>query len=85
MGDIGGGLGHLVEAGHEAKLLTLKIDIQARKSRIVRLNQDIEDLKEAAIKAKEVEVMRLEDDLKELNKRLDIITPTDATIIEVKP
>lgn len=83
MADIGSKTGYLVEDGHDVKILNLQTDIQMRKSRIVRLTQDIEDLKVLAIKQKEIEIKRLEADLIELSKRLDIITPTNAEIIDI--
>ena len=84
MADIGAPNKFLVEDGHDIKILNLQSEIQMRKSRIVRLTQDIEDLKQLAIKQKEVEIKRLEADLVELLKRLDIILPTNAEIINIK-
>ncbi len=84
MGDIGSQNKYLVEDNHDIKILNLQSEIQMRRSRIVHLTQDIEDLKELAIKQKEVEIKRLEADLSELLKRLDIILPTNAEIINIK-
>ena len=84
MADIGGGK-YLVEANHEVKILRLQTLIQERKSRIVRLNQDIEDLTEMAIKAKQAEVKMLELELHKLSNDLDKIGSLGEVIdIEVQ-
>lgn len=74
----------LVEPNHDVKILGLQTQIQERRSRIVRLTQDIEDLKLLAIKQKEAEIKMLELDLAELNQRLDTIIPTTADVIDIK-
>jgi len=84
MADVGSRSNYLVEDGHDIKILNLQSEIQMRKSRIVRLKQDIEDMQELAIKQKEVEIKRLSADLVELGNRLDMITPTDVDIINIK-
>jgi predicted RNase H-like nuclease (RuvC/YqgF family) len=79
-----GGQKFLVEPNHDVKILHLQCSIQERKSRLARLKQDIEDLKEMAIKSKEAEIKMLELELAELNQRLDTIAPTNAEVIDVK-
>ena len=74
---------HLVEPNHDVKILNLQTMIQEKRSRIVRLIQDIEDLELMAIKQKRAEIKMLELDLAELNQRLDTITPTDAEVIDM--
>lgn len=83
MADMGGAK-FLVEPNHSVKILGIQTNIQERKSRIVRLTQDIEDLQLLAIKQKEAEIEMLKLDLIELEKRLDMVNPTDATIVEIK-
>lgn len=83
MGDIGGNSKHIVQQSHGVKIKNIQILIQEKKSRIVRLKQDIEDLKHAAIIQKEAEIEMLELDLAELNKRLTTVAPTDAEVIDV--
>lgn len=73
---------YLVDANHDVKILRLQTLIQERKSRIVRLNQDIEDLTEMAIKSKQAEVKMLELELDKLNKDLDLIG-VNADVIDV--
>jgi len=53
------------------KILKLQVLIQERKSRIVRLKQDIEDLTELAIRSKQAEVETLQLELNKLNDDLD--------------
>ena len=74
---------HLVEPNHDVNILNLQTMIQEKRSRIVRLIQDIEDLELMAIKQKRAEIKMLELDLAELNQRLDTITPTDAEVIDM--
>ena len=69
MADIGGGR-FLVPENYEVKILRLQTLIQERKSRIVRLKQDIEDLTEMAIKTKQAEVKMLELELGKLTEDL---------------
>jgi len=70
MADIGGH-GYLVTPNYDVKLLRLQVLVQERKSRIKRLNQDIEDLTEMAIKSKQAEVKMLELELNKLTNDLD--------------
>jgi len=81
MVDIGQGK-YLVDPNHDVKILRLQTLIQERKSRIVRLNQDIEDLTEMAIKTKQAEVKMLELELKKLSDDLDKIG-FNADVIDV--
>jgi len=84
MADIGGGK-YLVEANHDVKILRLQTLIQERKSRIVRLKQDIEDLTEMAIRSKQAEIKMLELELNKLSEDLDRIGSVGEIIdIEVK-
>ena len=69
---------YLVNPNHEVKLLRLQCVIQEKKSRIKRLNQDIEDLTEMAIKSKQAEVKMLELELTKLNNDLDTIGTSDV-------
>ena len=82
MADIGGG-NFLVEANHDVKILRLQVLIQERKSRIKRLNQDIEDLTEMAIKSKQAEVKMLELELKKLSDDLGKIG-TYGEVIDIE-
>jgi hypothetical protein len=79
MADMGGG-NFMVPENYEVKVLRLQTHIQERKSRIVRLNQDIEDLKEAAIKSKQAEVKMLELELSKLTDDLDKINSAGVVI-----
>jgi len=72
---------YLVNPNHDVKILRLQVLIQEKKSRIKRLNQDIEDLTEMAIKSKQAEVKMLELELHKLSIDLDMIGTTD--IIDV--
>jgi len=80
MADMGGNK-FLVPENHDVKILRLQVLIQEKKSRIKRLNQDIEDLTEMAIKSKQAEVKMLELELHKLSIDLDMIGTTD--IIDV--
>ncbi len=77
MADLGNNT-YLVAANHDVKILRLQCLIQERKSRIKRLNQDIEDLTEMAIKSKQAEVKMLELELHKLSTDLDTIGVTDV-------
>lgn len=81
MVDVGGG-NYLVDPNHDVKILRLQTMIQERKSRIVRLKQDIEDLTEMAIKTKQAEVKMLELELQKLNDDLGKIG-FNADVIDV--
>jgi fatty acid-binding protein DegV len=72
----------LVAPNHDVKVLRLQVLIQEKKSRIKRLNQDIEDLTEMAIKSKQAEVKMLELELDKLTSDLTN-TGNDADIIDV--
>jgi hypothetical protein len=84
MADIGGGGKFLVEANLEVKILNKETEIQERISRINRLNQDIEDLTQFAIKTKQAEVKMLELELIKLKEQLSVLKPQDADIIDIK-
>jgi hypothetical protein len=73
----------LVAPNHDVKLLRLQVLIQEKKSRIKRLNQDIEDLTEMAIKSKQAEVKMLELELHKLSEDLGKIGVSDADVIDV--
>jgi hypothetical protein len=83
MADIGQGK-FLVEANLEVKVLNKEANIQERVSRIKRLNQDIEDLTEFAIKQKKAEVVMLQLELIKLREELNVLKPQDAEIIDIK-
>ena len=72
MADMGGSK-FLVPENYEVKVLRLQALIQERKSRIVRLKQDIEDLTEMAIRSKQAEVKMLELELNKLSDDLKTI------------
>jgi hypothetical protein len=83
MADIGSNR-YLVDPNLKVKVLAKEVEIQDRKSRIVKLKQDIEDLTEMAIKSKQAELEMLELEYQKLNEDLAILKPQDAEIIDIK-
>ena len=78
MADLGISRNYLVEPNRDVKVKWLEVQIQERKSRCVRLRQDIEDLKrgrivelEAQIIIAEKELTKLEEDKKLLESSID--------------
>ena len=78
MADLGTGTRYLVEANRDVKSKWLDVQIQEKKSQIVRIKQDIEDLVkgriiqlEAALLMLDREILKLESDKKLLDNSID--------------
>lgn len=79
MADIGINRNYLVEPNRDVKVKWLEIQIQERKSRVVRLRQDIEDITKGRIVELEAqmiiannELIKLESDKKLLETSIDV-------------
>lgn len=78
MADIGVNRNYLVEPNRDVKIKWLEIQIQERRSRVVRLRQDIEDITKGKIVELEAqmiiannELIKLENDKKLLESSID--------------
>jgi uncharacterized protein YPO0396 len=83
MADIGPNQVWLVPETNEVKKKWLQVQIQEKKSRIVRLDQDIEDLVKGQIVKLEGHKIMLQKELNNLTQQLDrmIVLEADAVII----
>lgn len=72
MADLGNSRNWIVDPNQEIKDMWVKCQIQERKSQIVRLKQDIDDLKNGQILKLESTIMMLEKEIAELHKKLAI-------------
>lgn len=77
MGDIGSNRQWLVDPNEEVKKKWISCQIQERKSQIVRLTQDIEDLREGQIVKLEATIIMLEKEVKDLMSKLNAIDITN--------
>lgn len=75
MADIGGKK-WLVQPTNEVEKKWIECQIQEKKSRIVRLNQDIEDLKKGKIIALEAEIMMINKELDTLQEKYGSLDDT---------
>jgi len=66
----------IVDPSNAIEKKWIECQIQERKSRIVRLNQDIEDLKKGKIISLEAEIMMLDKELKKLEEKYGAIDKT---------
>jgi len=71
MADIGINRQWLIQEPNEVKKKWIQCEIQARKSQIIRLNQDIEDLKNGQIVKLEGTIMMLQAELQNLQEKFD--------------
>ena len=60
----------------------IQCQIQERRSRISRLRQEIEDLMQGVIMAKEADIIMLEKELAFFNTRLESLTPTNFNALD---
>jgi len=72
MSDIGSKRNWLIQEPNEVKKKWVMCEIQSRKSQIIRLQQDIEDLKKGQIVKLEATIMMLEEELKNLVSKLEL-------------
>jgi len=72
MADMGNSRNWLVDPNKEIKDMWLQCQIQERKSQIVRLRQDIDDLKNGQIIKLESTIMMLEKEVAKLQSQLVI-------------
>jgi len=70
MADIGSNRQWLIQEPNEVKKKWIKCEIQSRKSQIIRLKQDIDDLLNGQVVKLEATVMMLEKELENLQDRL---------------
>lgn len=77
MADIGNNRQWLIKPNEEVERKWILCEIQQRKSQIVRLTQDIEDLKQGQIVKLEATIMMLQKEMDELNAKLNAIDVTD--------
>lgn len=80
MADIGTSRNWLVDPNQEIKDMWIKCQIQERKSQIVRLRQDIDDLKNGQMIKLESTIMMLEKEVSKLQSQLVI----DITVEQEK-
>ncbi len=71
MGDIGKNSGWLVSPDKEIERKWIEIQIQERKSRVVRYKQDIEDLVRGKIVDLEAKILMLDKEIKHLESQRD--------------
>jgi len=71
MADLGSNRQWLIDEPNEVKKKWVKCEIQQRKSQIIRLQQDIEDLKDGQIVKLEATIMMLQAELINLTERLN--------------
>lgn len=69
MADVGGGTNWLVSPTREIEDKWIEVQIQERKSRIIRYKQDIDDLRKGRIIELEAKIMMLELELLEIETR----------------
>ena len=81
MADLGSNRNWIVEPNEEIKKKWLSCQIQERKSQVVRLKQDIEDLKQGQIVKLEATIMMLD---KEIAKLLNELNAIDVSAEVVK-
>ena len=79
MADLGSNRNWLVNPNEEVKKKWLSCQIQERKSQIVRLTQDIEDLREGQIVKLEATIIMLQKEVTQLNLELNAIDITAST------
>ena len=82
MADIGVNQQWLVTPDSQVERMWLEVQIQERKSRIVRFKQDIEDLTRGRIVDLQAKIMMLEKEIKmmEDHKRVTPVIPNNAII-----
>jgi hypothetical protein len=84
MSDIGQ---HLVPADSTAKLYDLEMMLESKKSQLVRIEQDIKDITNIALKAKERERHMTSKDIEECKRKIAALQKTkmsgDEEIIDV--
>lgn len=76
MADLGSNRNWLVNPNDEVKKKWISCQIQERKSQIVRLTQDIEDLREGQIVKLEATIIMLNKEVTQLNAELNAIDIT---------
>ena len=72
MADMGVGQ-HLVPADSTAKLYDLEMLLESKKSQLVRIEQDIKDITNIALKAKERERHMTTRDIEECKRKISVI------------
>jgi len=87
MGDMGIGQ-HLVPADSTAKLYDLEMLLEGKKSQLVRIEQDIKDITNIALKAKERERHMTTKDIEECKRKIAALqkqkmSGNEETIIDV--
>lgn len=82
MADLGSKRNWLIQEPNEVKKKWIMCEIQSRKSQIIRLQQDIEDLKKGQIVKLEATIMMLEEELKNLVNKLDSYEVIDVKVNE---
>lgn len=78
----------LVSTDYEVEKKHLEVQIQERKSRISRLEQEIEDLRKGIIVGKEADILMLRKELSLLEANLNKLSPKDfkeIDTLEVEP
>ena len=82
MADIGSGQNWLVSPTQEIELKWIDVQIQERKSRVVRHRQDIEDLVKGQIVGLEAKIMMLDREIQELEIKKQRLQPIDVEVIK---
>jgi hypothetical protein len=79
---------HLVPADNTAKLYDMEMMLEGKKSKLVRIEQDIKDIQNIALKAKERERHMTNMDIIECKRQIGILqnlkTNSNDEIIDVK-
>jgi len=73
MGDMGVGK-HLVPADNTAKLYDLEMQLEWKKSQLVRIEQDIKDITNISLKAKERDRHMTSKDIEECKRQIEALT-----------
>jgi len=73
MGDMGGPGRHLVPADTIAKLYDQEMMLETKKSQLVRIEQDIKDITNIALKAKERERHMTSKDIDECKRKIALL------------